>query len=554
MATLLVAASVCADNSKLSNETGQAAPVCEAAEAIQVFAAPDYVSEVWSADCLSGKYRNPVIHADYSDPDVVRVGNDYYMTSSSFTCIPGLPILHSKDLVNWSLIGHALRRHPEQRFSSPEHGNGVWAPSIRYHNGKFYIYWGDPDSGIYMVRADNPAGPWQEPVLVLDGLGMIDACPLWDDDGKAYIVHAWAASRCGIKSILTVREMNEEGTKADPRGRLVFDGTLNQPTIEGPKFYKRDGFYYILAPAGGVKAGWQLALRSKNVLGPYETKIVLEQGDTPVNGPHQGGWVQTPEGESWFMHFQDLGAYGRVVHLQPVEWIDDWPMMGRKDERGRQVPVLSFRKPVATGPEQVASPVESDEFDSGEPGLQWQWMANPEESWYELDTPGGCLRLNAEQLSAQDSRLWNAGNLLMQKFPAPSFTARTKLTLLAGSGVKSGLIIAGMDYSCVYLCRKGASFELVRLECERADKGGRETVTARQPFAGDTVYLEVSVEGPDAICRFRYSSDGQIYHPIGDSFKAREGKWIGAKVGIFCVKNEAEGTGSADFDWFRVEK
>jgi len=227
--------------------------------------------------------------------------------------------------------------------------------------------------------------------------------------------------------------------------------------------------------------------------------------------------------------------------------------MGRKDEKtGKYVPVLTYKKPVDTAPEHVASPVESDEFDSGVPGLQWQWQANPKESWYELDARKGRLKLNAATLSAEDSRLWNAGNLLMQKFPAPSFTAGTKLTL--SGGARAGIIIAGMDYSCVYLTKMGSLFELVQVECERADKGGAETITARQPFAGDTVYLKVSVEGPDAVCRFSYSADGQIYHPVGEPFKAREGMWVGAKVGIFCASNESGNSGSADFDWFRVEK
>jgi beta-xylosidase len=219
----------------------------------------------------NGTYTNPILHLDYSDPDVVRVGEDYYMTASSFTCIPGLPILHSKDMVNWKLIGHALDRYPDTSFDRPQPGKGLWAPSIRYHNKFFYIYWGDPDNGIYMVRSKEITGPWEAPVLVLAGKGLIDPCPFWEQDGQPYLIHAWAASRAGVNSLLTLYKMNKEGTKVDESsGKHVFDGNNHHITIEGPKFYKRNGYYYIFAPAGGVKYGWQVALRSRNIYGPYE--------------------------------------------------------------------------------------------------------------------------------------------------------------------------------------------------------------------------------------------------------------------------------------------
>ncbi|HSJ66536.1 MAG TPA: glycoside hydrolase 43 family protein, partial [Anditalea sp.] len=228
----------------------------------------DGVSQVWTADQGDGTYINPIIHADYSDPDVVRVGEDFYMTASSFNAIPGLPILHSKDMVNWNLVGYALDRQvPVEHFQKPQHGNGVWAPAIRFHEGEYYIYWGDPDFGIYMVKTKDPAGQWEAPVLVEEGKGLIDPCPLWDEDGKAFLVHAYAGSRAGIKSILVVKPMNAEGTKTTGTGRLVFDGHENHPTVEGSKFYKRNGYYYIFAPAGGVSTGWQLILRSRDPYG-----------------------------------------------------------------------------------------------------------------------------------------------------------------------------------------------------------------------------------------------------------------------------------------------
>jgi beta-xylosidase len=323
-----------------------------------------YISQVWVADNGNGTYKNPILNADYSDPDAIRVGDDYYMVSSSFEAIPGLPILHSKDLVNWKIVTHALRRQPPfEHFSVPRHGDGVWAPSIRYHNGEFYIYYPDPDFGIYVVKAKNAEGPWSSPVLVQEGKGLIDPCPLWDDDGQVYLVHAFAGSRAGIKSVLVVKKLSVDGTRVLDEGKIVYDGHEADPTVEGPKFYKRNGYYYIFAPAGGVATGWQLALRSKSIYGPYERKVVMDQGGTKINGPHQGAWVNTQKGEDWFLHFQDKGVYGRVVHLQPMKWINDWPVIGvDKDSDGKGVPVLIYKKPNVGKTYPIETPAESDEF------------------------------------------------------------------------------------------------------------------------------------------------------------------------------------------------
>lgn len=514
-------------------------------------------SKVWTADQQDGTFINPILHADYSDPDVVRVGSDYYMTSSSFTCIPGLPVLHSKDMVNWTLISHAVTRYPVEEFNNPQHGKGIWAPSIRYHNNMFYIYWGDPDNGIYMVKASKAEGPWEKPVCVLKGKGLIDPCPLWDDDGKAYLVHAWAASRCGVKGLLTVHRMNSEGTVVDREGKHVFDGNDNHPTVEGPKFYKANGYYYIFAPAGGVKTGWQLALRSKNVFGPYQHKIVLEQGSTDINGPHQGAWVQTPTGQSWFIHFQDKGAYGRIVHLQPVEWIDNWPMMGACNEAtGKWEPVSSFTKPQCAAASEIAAPAESDEFNGDRLGLQWQWYSNPEITWYAMLPNTTYLRLFAQKLPSEDATLWDAGSLLVQKFPAPSFTATTKLNFASiEEGTQTGLVVMGKDYSYLSITpQDDGAYSLSQIMCRKADKGNPEETVRQAKISQDTLYLRVNVSAPDAACQFSYSLDGSNFVEFGKSFNARTGAWIGAKVGIFCTRpiNVRNG-GYADFDWFRIE-
>src|SRR5215831_9125314 len=386
------------------------------------------VSKVWVADNGDGTYKNPILHADYSDPDAVRAGDDYYMVASSFNAAPGLPILHSKDLVNWTLIGHALAQQPPADvYDKPQHGNGAWAPSIRYHNAEFYIYYPDPDYGIYLVKAKNPAGPWSEPLLVKEAKGWIDPCPLWDDDGNAYLVSAMAGSRSGIKSILVISRMSADGTKLLDDGVMVFDGHDQNPTVEGPKLYKRNGYYYIFAPAGGVENGWQLVLRSKNIYGPYEQRIVLAQGKTDINGPHQGAWVETPSGESWFIHFQDKGAYGRVVHLQPVQWINDWPVIGvDREGRGQGAPVESFKKPNVGRTWPKATPPDSDEFDQNRLGLQWQWQANPQPNWAFPAGTLGFMRLFAVPPPKGFQNFWDSPNLLLQKFFSSNFTVTTE--------------------------------------------------------------------------------------------------------------------------------
>ena len=517
------------------------------------------ISKVWVADLGNGTYKNPVLDADYSDPDAIRVGEDFYMVSSSFDAVPGLPILHSKDLVNWTIIGHALKRQPPfDHFSKTQHGNGVWAPSIRFHNGEFYIYYPDPDFGIYLTKAKNASGPWSDPVLVEAGKGLIDPCPLWDEDGKVYITHAYAGSRAGIKSIIVVKQMNAKGDKIIDEGKLVYDGHELDPTIEGPKFYKRNGFYYIFAPGGGVATGWQTILRSKNVYGPYERKVAIDQGKTTVNGPHQGAWVTTQTGEDWFLHFQDKGAYGRVVHLQPMKWINNWPVIGvDQDGDGIGEPVLIHKKPNITKPTPITTPAESDEFNGVNLGLQWQWQANPQATWSFLNPTKGMLRLYTVKMPDSAKNFWEVPNLLLQKFPTEKFTAVTKVLFTPNTKLeneKAGLIIAGLSYANLAVKSKKDGNYLVYTVCKSADKGKAEKEETIIKLSTNTIYLAVTVsEG--AKCQFAYSVDGDKYTNINNVFEAEPGKWIGAKVGLFAVRDQqTNDAGFADFDFFRIEK
>ena len=513
------------------------------------------VSKVWVADKGDGTYKNPVLYADYSDPDAIRVGDDYYLVASSFNCVPGLPILHSRDLVNWELIGHALEKIPPYDvFNKVQHGNGVWAPCIRNHKNEFYIYYPDPDFGIYRVKASNPAGPWSEPLLVQSGKGLIDPSPFWDEDGKAYLAYALAGSRAGIKSVIMVSRMTPDGSSLFGTSVMVFDGHKDHPTVEGPKFYKRNGYYYIFAPAGGVGTGWQLALRSKNIFGPYESKVVMAQGKTDINGPHQGAWVDTKTGEDWFLNFQDLGADGRVVHLNPMKWFNNWPVIGEdKDGDGTGEPVRKFKKPNVGKTYPVLTPAESDEFNTSTLGLQWQWHANYQMTWGYPSGNLGFFRLNCIPRPADATNLWGISNLLLQKFPAPEFTATTKLTFDARfDGEEIGLVVMGLDYGTISIVRNNGKPEIRTVFCKQADKSGKEEITATIPVETSTVYFGVKVEA-GALCNFAYSTDGELFYPLGKPFKASQGKWIGAKLGFYALRNGAiNDAGSADIDWFRI--
>lgn len=512
-----------------------------------------YVSEVWVADNKDGTYKNPILHSDYSDPDVIRVGDDYYMTASSFEAIPGLPILHSKDLVNWTIIGAALKRQPPfEHFSKPRHGEGVWAPAIRFHKGEFYIYYPDPDFGIYRITAKNPAGPWTEPILVAGGKGLIDPCPFWDDDGKAYLTHAFAGSRAGIKSIIIIKQMNVEGSKVLDDGIIVYDGHDLDPTIEGPKVYKRNGWYYLFAPAGGVSTGWQTVLRSKSIYGPFERRVVVDQGSTPVNGPHQGAWIDTKTGEHWFIHFQDKGAYGRIAHLQPMKWLNDWPVIGiDKDADGKGEPVLVHKKPNVGKSYPIVTPDESDEFNDHQLGLQWQWQANPQPYW--AIATGKTLRLYSYQIPDSAKSYWDVPNILMQKFPAEEFKTTTRLVFKPRlDGERAGMVIMGMDYAYLSLVKRADGTFITYNTCSKADQGNRETEKIIGKAEGDAMYMRIEVS-KGAKCKFSYSTDGTNFKDINESFVARPGKWIGAKIGLFCTRTVVTNdSGFADIDWFRV--
>lgn len=471
-------------------------------------------------------FVNPVLPYDYSDPDVCRIGNTYLMTSSSFNNVPGLQILVSEDLVHWRIEDAAIRhRLPGYKEGDKVLGNFVWAPSIREHGGWLYIFYGDPDRGIFCLRADISKGllfplKWEEPVLVMPGKGWIDPCPLWDEDGRVYLVHALAGSRAGLKSVLLMAELAEDALSVKVPSRIIFDGHVDHPTCEGPKLYKRNGYYYIMHPAGGVKTGWQVVQRSRSIYGPYELRVTLTQGQTAVNGPHQGGWVETPDGEDWFLHFQDVGTAGRIVHLQPVHWVNDWPEMGYKGEPVKGLGTMKEDEKT------YADFARRDEFNQPVLGLDWQFAGGYiDPKWYFCDASNGLLRLFSAPGTEEVMP-----NMLLQKIPAVAFAATARMRFVPNKNKKmigvehAGMIVFGRESFTLDVSAKD-EWQYVRLEMNDKQQG-----------------------------QFFISRDGHKWMPEGKTFQAVAGFWTGAQVGFFCTRDNTpiNDAGWLDIDWFEI--
>lgn len=502
-------------------------------------------------------YQNPILCADYSDPDIVRVGDDFFMVSSSFNHMPALPILHSTDLVSWKIINHVFNALPLAGFHEYQPGKGVWAPSIRWHDNKLWVFFSTPDEGIFMCHTDDPWGAWSEPHCLQVAKGWIDPCPFWDDNGEAWLVHAFAHSRSGIKHKLQLFSMSPDGKQLQGEGRIIYDGSCDQPTLEGPKVYKRGGWYYIFAPAGGVETGWETVLRAKSMQGPWEAKNVLFQGNTPVNGPHQGGWVELDDGECWFVHFQDAHLYGRIVHLQPMCWGDDgWPRIGEPlGENGEGQPVMRGPRPVSLPASRREKPQTSDDFANGKPGLQWQWQANPNPEWL---LPGK-QQLNLHccglpSLQEKNNVYW-VPNLLLQKFPAWQFSAQTSLTLNAEkSGDAGGVIVYGERYASLLLENSHGRYRILWVTGWMSDAGivseNRQAIAVIDD-ASCEMKIEVSLGG---ICRFAWRQNDSDWYPIAQPFAAGKGKWVGAKIGLLALSLEStKSDGFCAFDHFALE-
>lgn len=489
----------------------------------------------------SPTYRNPILFADYSDPDVIRFGDDYYLVASTFHFVPGIPILHSRDLVHWTISGHVVDRLTMSPAYDMEggskYGKGIWAPAVRYHNGLFYVYFPTPDEGIFMSSAPKMTGPWSEPIAVISGPGYEDPCPFWDDDGKAYLVH----SRVGAGPLILHR-MSPDGKSVLDDGVVIAKDPEKLPVLEGPKFYKRNGWYYIFAPIGGVETGSQAVLRSRSIYGPYEHRVVLEKGSTDINGPHQGGYVETPDGRGWFIHFQSRGAHGRIVHLQPVRWVDDWPVMGKAAEGSiTGEPVAEYAVPIALNPPSTGAPQTSDDFVGKTLAPMWEWNHNPVNPRWSLTERKGFLRLH----TAFSSDLLHARNTLTESLQHETveITARLDLRNLR-EGDRVGLTALDKSLSYLGVAQRQGTRQLV------FSINGIETTGPKVPTR--FVQLRSRIDGDTT--SFSYSvDDGRTFTPFGTQVKLVFSWWKGARPGLFAFNTDKAATqhGFVDVDWVR---
>ncbi|HCA87964.1 MAG TPA: glycoside hydrolase, partial [Streptomyces sp.] len=406
--------------------------------------------------------------------------------------------------------------------------------------------------------------------------------PLWDEEtDEAYLVHAWAKSRSGIKNRLTGHRMSPDGRELLDDGAILVDADRIPGwfTLEGPKLYRYDGYFWIFAPAGGVETGWQGAFRSREFSGPYEGRVVLAQGSTDVNGPHQGGWVRTAAGEDWFLHFQARGAYGRVVHLQPMRWTagagagsgsagsdsGGWPVIGDDGE-----PVSVHAKPAAPPGQPVEAPAASDDFPGGWYGKQWQWTAAPRPGWTaghaDYARPGegpptdghagdrhagDGLRLSCVRTAyAHDLRA--LPNVLVQRLPAETFTVEVGVALHSDEpGAKAGLAVLGDAFSWIGLERDPYdAVRLVHRYAETVAEHERDAEHARPAPAG-RARLRIDVTS-GARCRFSADTgDGAGFQPSGRVFAATPWRWVGALFGLFATAPAGTGpAGTAVFTAF----
>jgi beta-xylosidase len=509
-------------------------------------------------------YRNPVLYADYSDPDVLRSGKRYFLVASSFHFSPGIPVLESVDLVHWRILGHVLSRlefAPGYDLLPPfqltdatagpvgegqRYAGGVWAPALRYHDHRFYVYWPTPTEGIFVSTAARMQGPWSKPVSVLAGPGFEDPCPFWDADGRAYLIHA----KVGAGSLILHR-MSPDGTRVLDAGRTIVEDRVNLPVIEGPKLYRRHGWYYIFAPIGGVGSGGQAVLRARSIEGPYEWRVVLVAGQTNVKGPHQGGYVETPSGQGWFVHFSSTGAFGRITYLEPVRWQDDWPIIGDPiDDSAQGQPVAEHAVPVAHSAGQSYRLQDSDEFNTQTLGLQWEWNHNPDDRLWSLSARPGFLRLRA----APAQYLVSARNTLTQilQGPAETLTARLDISHL-GDAQRAGLVLFGVRPTWIGVVREHGSSYLTYASA------GEETRGPVLPGAVIDLRAQVS---PDQSVSFAYATDPhgpfQAFGPA--TALSRFSWWKGSRPGLFTFIKaqpgaaiDPESDGYVDVDWFHVE-
>ena len=530
--------------------------------AILLFSTGAYAQVPFWGDQGDGTFKNPVLWADYNNLDVIRQGSDFYMTAATHHFM-GMPVLHSTDMVNWTIVSRIYRRLDlSASYNTPgqAYQRGTWAPSIRFNGGRYYVYVCTPDEGLIMSSASDPAGAWDPWYVVKNIAGWEDPCPYWDDvtgaggDGpggcKAYLVR----SKLGAGSLI-LHAMSWDGKTLLDSGQTIATGS----GLEGPKLMKRNGYYYIFAPEGGIDQGYQVVLRSQALYGPYVSKTILEQGSTTVNGPHQGSWIDLVSGESWFYHFQQDAGWGRIAHLEPARWgADGWPAIGT-DLNGNGIgePVGRPQKPNVGGTFPVQIPQSSDEFSLATLGLQWLWNHNPDSTKWSLTARPGWLRLTARPLSSLSGTDGTGGAV---KFTEDNilFAYNTLVQLAMGricsgiakidiggmiDGQRAGVTLFGEVYGWIGAVKQGSAVTI------RTNING--AYTTGPTLTSDTIFLKAAMDTNSCIS-FAYSPSGASYTTLGPTNQAVTRTWYeGIKFGLFTYNLSSGASGGyMDVDYF----
>jgi beta-xylosidase len=501
----------------------------------------------WTADNGDGTYKNPLLWGDWPDPDIIRVDDDFYFISTSMHYVPGCPILHSRDLVNWEMAGYAVDHYTEDPRYDMHDGtlylNGSWAATIRHHNGLFYVGFCTPygigiDKGHFsMCTAKNINGPWTRTIFP-DYL--YDPGLFFDDDGKVYVAHG--------QGTLYLTELNADALSVKSKPVKVWDKRFKADAtlgggfgLEGSHMYKINGKYYITCAGGGTE-GWQICLRSDSLYGPYEHKVIVKDDcGYPGNGLHQGGLVQLKDGSWWFMIMQDRGAIGRVPHLESVEWKDGWPMIG---EIGNGKGVAKYKKPIITKGSKII-PATTDEFDKPQLGLQWQWNHNPDNSLWSLTERKGYMRLHASL--ATD--LTTARNTLTQRVQGPRSEATVEMDV---TGLKDGDIagfgIFESPYAYIAVRRLGTENTLIMVN-------NGKVIESIAHFSPKKLWLKSTATDKGFEGNFFYSVDGKKFSQFGNVLKMALGyDWTANRFALFNFSTTQNGVGGyVDFNWFRFQ-
>ncbi len=522
------------------------------------------IMHTWMADNGNGTFSNPLFYEEFSDPDLIRVGDDYYMTGTTMHTMPGLPILHSVDLVNWELLSYAVERldlGPELRLEEGKefYGRGIWAPCIRYHDDTFYIFSNVNGHGTQLFSATDPRGPWTHQQMKV---GLHDLSVLFDDDGKIYAV--W-----GYDEVKLVELTKDLLDTIPGSSRVIVEA--GRGAGEGCHFYKIDGKYFI-TNTNYDPACYQVCLRSSHPEGPYEIKVISAEENMGIaqkgriwntrSGPpyaiteypanyvgcipmHQGGIVETQTGEWWGWSMMDFNAIGRVTALSPVTWVDNWPMLGLEGNLTRSP--RTWIKPNTGNESEPRAPFQKDdEFDGPVLANAWQWNHVPVENKWSLEERPGYLRLHA--LAAPS--FWMARNTLTQRGVGPESSGLVELDV-AGlrNGDVAGLALLNLPYAWLGIEMSGFGKTLVFHDQQRQQ-------FIRNPLEQNIVWLKVDCDFEEDKAMMSYSLDGEKFTEIGGEILMpyQLKTFQGTRYALFNFNQQGVEGGYADFNYFHLEE